>query len=203
MGNYCSIQLVGGLSDKDMAGKKRMTITRELADGRKVPITCFESMQDVTDAMDLVDPETGKNIYHSNPAFRETVKDLMAVSPKVMAEPTLARRSVIPTNEEFLKGLKRDALIQRRNELVEKAGGNDAIAKLTMAEALMTPEFAEAAYEMEAATEVATPYADMLKQRKEQGLGPLQWNYAVDADRAIAPSEDQLTSSEPIITMEN
>jgi len=193
---------MGGLSDSQMAGKKRMTITRELPDGRKVPITCFESMQDVTDAMDLVDPETGKNIYHSNPAFRETVKDLMANSPKVMAEPTLARRSVVPTNAEFLKGLKRDALIQRRNELVEKAGGNDAIAKLALAEALMNPEFADAAYEMEAATETPTPYADMLRARKEQGLGALQWNFAVDADKAIAPPEDQITSSEPIIQIE-
>src|SRR6185436_1111088 len=175
MANYGKIQLTG-VSQPDSASKKKVTFKWTGEDGVERPLEAFASQEQMLHVMSDRNPETGKAYCDEDAAVRNEVKRLIANTANVPGVSTLGqRRSVVPDNATFLKGLKRDALIQRRNELVERAGGNDAIAKLELAEALMNPAFAEAAYEMEAATEVPTPYADLLRQRKERGEGPLQW----------------------------
>jgi hypothetical protein len=184
VGNLARIQLMGNArSDKETAGTNRYILSRLNAKGVRERIVSFDTQEDLQEAMNFKD-EQGRDVYHNDAAYRETIREVIANSPKLMAEPTLARRSVIPDNETFLKGLKHDALVQRRNELTEQAGGSDAIAKYNAALALTDPENYEAAQEMAAETEVATPYADMLRSRKAAGLGPLTWNFAVDADTA-------------------
>lgn len=192
MGRYGSIQLGAGRSDKAMAGDRRYKITRNDENGKPVQLTKFEDREEQVEAM-MVRDEDGRFTYDTDPVYRETVNDLSAAS--TFNEPTLSRLSPIPDDQTFLAGLKRDALIQRRNELVEKAGGNDAVAKLELAEALMSPEFREAALELEAATEQPTPWADMLKARKAAGEGPLAWSFAVD-EATAHPGHGETTAGQ-------
>ncbi len=184
------IQLVGGLSDREQANGKRYNITRQNPQtGVDEPMHDIRDSDELQFAMTLKD-ENGKDMYSTDAAYRETVKDLVANSPAFMAEQGLARKSPIPTNEEFLAGLKRDALIQRREQLVDQAGGKDAIAKLELAEALMSGEFREAALEMEAETEQARPMEEYLKSRKAAGLGPLAWrDLSSESGPEVKPEE--------------
>jgi hypothetical protein len=150
----------------------------------------------MVEMMEMKD-EHGRSIYHNDPVFRETVKDIVANSPALMAEPTIARQSPIPSDQEFLASLKVDALRQRRERLVEAAGGGDLEAKFQLAQALMNPEFAEAAYEMQAATEPARPFEDSLKARQAAGLGPLSWTFATEDPSTVVQSQEE-RNAQPI-----
>lgn len=194
MGNFARIQLLGtSRSDKDLAGTKRYKLTRKDEHGNPVQLTKFADREEQVEAMMVLDEE-GRCAYDHDPVYRETVNDITANS--VFTEPTLARRNPIPTNEEFLAALKVDALRQRRAELTEQAGGSDAIAKYNAALSLTDPANYEDAMAMQEATEQPRPYEDMLKSRKAEGLGALQWTFAVDADKAISPAEDAVAGAD-------
>jgi hypothetical protein len=198
MSNYGSIQLVGNArSDREVANGKRVKVHRTNDDGSMgAEITSFETTEDMVEMMEIKD-EHGRSLYHQDPVFRETVKDIVANSPALMAEPTIARRSAIPSDQDFLASLKVDALRQRRERLVDAAGGDDLEAKYILASSMMNPEFAEGAAEMVAATEAPRPFEDSLKARQAAGLGPLTWTYPSGDESTVVKSQEEL-NAQPI-----
>ncbi len=165
-----------GDSDRAQAGNRRYPFVR-LNDltGQNERVTSFDNIEELVEAQSLRD-ENGRCLYDTDPAFRVTVEEMVANSPALLAEDSLSRRDVIPTNEEMMKGLKEDALRQQRDRLVDAAGGGDLVAKYQLAQALMDENNYEGAHEMGRATESSRPYEDYLKQRAAQGLPPEQFS---------------------------
>lgn len=139
-------------------------------------VTQFRDQTEMLAAMDLKHPSTGEDLYSKSPAYRRGFDGIMANTSASSVGVDLEPRQAIPTDEEMLKGMMEDAARQRFAQLVDKAGGNDAIAKLELARAMINPT--EAQHNefslIQTQTDLAStrPMEQYLKSRKEQGLGP-------------------------------
>lgn len=155
---------------------KVVPLWRTLPDGTQERITYFKSQEEMLKAMDSVHPDTGESLYAKSEVFRRSIEEILANTPAETVGVQLETRSPIPTDAEFLKGLKEDADRQRFNEMVDKAGGSDAVAKFQLAMALASAGEAEAQFfgDIHSATDpsVNRPMEAYLKERKAAGLGP-------------------------------
>ena len=139
-------------------------------------VTQFRNQDEMLAAMSLTHPSTGEDLYSKSPAYRRGFDAIIANTPASTVGVELESRQAIPTDEEMLKGLMEDAARQRYAQLVEKAGGGDAIAKLELARAMLNPtEEQHGEFSLiQSQTDLAStrPMEQYLKSRKEQGLGP-------------------------------
>lgn len=144
--------------------------------------------------MSVEDPATGKPYYETNAAFREAVTELINNTPAEVLGVQLEPRNPIPTNEEMLEGMRQDAMRQRYNEMVDKAGGNDAVAKYELARLLTDPnaENFEFFGEMNQLTQLdaTRPMENFLKERRAAGLGPQRDTAPMESDEEVQARED-------------
>jgi len=182
MGQFVRVQLGAnkGSGDRAEAGKSRFPFYRlNDATGRDEQVTQFGSSEEFQEALAMTD-EHGTNLYDTSAVFRVSVEEIVANSPALFAEETLARRNPIPDNETFLQGLREDAIRQRYDRLVDRAGGDDLEAKYELAMTIATADAETQASirEMQGLTqpEGLRPFEHELRERKAQGLGPLSWN---------------------------
>lgn len=144
--------------------------------GQRERVTSFESQEEMIKVMGMTDPKTGESLYEKSDLFRRSVEEIVANTPAETIGVQLEQRSPIPTDAEFLEGLRQDALRQQFERMVDQAGGNDAIAKYNMA--LMLTQPTEEQYqnfsEINQLTQLdaARPMENYLKARKASGLGP-------------------------------
>ncbi|HEV8328931.1 MAG TPA: hypothetical protein VGQ08_15755 [Nitrospiraceae bacterium] len=185
------IQIMGGQADRDQAGTKRFKMERlNDATGKMEPVTSFDDMDDMQEMMSMRD-EKGRSLYETSAAFRETVKDMAANSPALLADNGLAYRDVIPTNEEMLEGMRQDAVMQQHERYIDKFGGGDLVGKFLMAQMIMnpTPEQREAFSEIQERTEPAKPFENHLKSLATRGE-VLQWTHSTEDTEAQRESEE-------------
>ena len=139
-------------------------------------ITSFQSQAEMLKCMSATHPETGESLYEKSEVFRRSVEEIINNTSAETLGVQLEPRSPIPTDAEFLQGLQEDARRQEYSQLVERAGGNDAIAKLEFAKSLVNPT--EAQYEQYSEINQLTqmdasrPMESYLRARKAAGLGP-------------------------------
>jgi hypothetical protein len=190
VGQFSRIQIMGGQSDSVVAGKKRFDLTYEDENGKRVPLTSFENMDDMQLYMSMKDAE-GRDLYSTNASYRKTIEEIVANSPALLADNGLARRDVIPTNDEMLEGMRQDAVMQQHERYIDAAGGNDLVLKYQYAEAMLnpTPEQHAAFSEIQERTEPARPYENFLKANKASGLGPVQFSTPTEDVDLIAQLE--------------
>lgn len=139
-------------------------------------ITSFRSQEEMLKCMSATHPDTGESLYEKSEVFRRSVEEILNNSDAGDIGVQLEPRSPIPTDAEFLQGLREDARRQEYQRLVERAGGNDAIAKLEFAQSLVNPTEAqhEQYSEINQLTQLdaSRPVEAYLRERKASGLGP-------------------------------
>lgn len=148
---------------------------RQLPDGSIEYLESFKDQDEMLRAMSVTD-EQGRCRYDSDEAFRDAVIALIHNTPPHIVGVELTPRSPIPTDEEMLRGLREDAIREEFDALIDTAGGNNARAKLQLAQHLMNPsdEVRQVLTEMGQLTQLdeSRPMESYLKDRQANGLGP-------------------------------
>lgn len=163
------------LKPKKRAYPDGVRLHRTLPDGSIEYLESFKDQDEMLRAMSVTDDQ-GRCLYDTNEAFRDAVTALIANTPADIVGVQLEPRSPIPTDEEMLQGLREDALRQQMAIMVDKAGGDDAIAKYNLGLMLTNPteEQAQNFTEMGLLTQLdeSRPMESYLKDRQANGLGP-------------------------------
>ena len=155
-------------------------------------VTSFQNSEEMHQAMSLRHPVTGKDMYSSDAMYRSSIVGILSMTSAVQIIVQLSRPNPAPTDAEFMAALIEDAARQRMHELADKAGGNDAVAKLEYALNLQSKDPARVIENgaIDAIRGDANkPYEQMLKDRRAQGLGPLTTTVAITSDEANAAYE--------------
>lgn len=161
---------------------------RTHSDGRKERITSFASQEEMIKAMSATDPRTGEPLYEKSPLFRKSIEEIVANTEASTIGVQLERPSPIPDDATFMQGLYEDALRAQHAQLVDRAGGNDLMAKYQLAQMLLNPT--EQQHENFTAMQQLTqpeglrPHEEYLKQRKANGLGPWQETVQIADDNS-------------------
>jgi hypothetical protein len=177
-------------NDRKDTSNQEVPLYRTLANGQRERITSFQSQEELLKVMDLTHPDTGESMYQKSEAFRRSVERIMDQTDAAVIGVQTEPRSPIPDDATFLQGLREDALRQRYAEMVDKAGGNDAVAKYELAHALVNPQAFEPEWvqQMQDTHLITDPSASRpmeqyLRSRKDAGLGPQVDRIAVFNDR--------------------
>lgn len=174
---------------RDRYGKLFVTKDHNNVDGER--ITSFASQAEMMQAMELRHPTTGKDLYQTDPLYRSAIEGLLASTDAKTVGIATEPMQAIPTDDVMMRGLAEDAARQRYQELVDRAGGNDAVAKYELARILQnpTPEEREGFLMIDRATTVQRPMEDYLKSRRAAGLGPQKDSIAFESVADLAAKE--------------
>lgn len=191
MGTTYRIQtgIGAGLSDNEAAKNERVQLYWE---GQ--PLTSFKDQDQMLHVMREINPKTGKSYYSESAAYRKTVEALIANSVGVEGvnyDPTEKRA------ENFIRGLEDDALRQTYNEVVAKAGGKDARAKLEAVRWLQDPANAETIARMEQVTGLGGTNRPLEQELKN--AGPMRWQMSTD-DASDIPQNTGAPVSPDLVT---
>lgn len=200
--NYSSISIRGKKADPSLVipiyrskttGELFISKTHNHPDAER--ITCFKDQAEMLRAMDIRNPDTGRDMYSSDPQFRAAIEGLLESTDASALGVNLEKGSYhnpIPDDAEMLRGLAEDAARQRYQELVDRAGGNDAVAKFELAKIMLNPtpeQHAELSLIQE--LQENKPYETYLKQRNAAGLGPERINIPLTSEEEGQAYEDR------------
>ncbi len=159
---------------RDKYGRLFVTKNHQNVEGERV--TAFKDSTEMMQAMELRHPDTHRDLYQSDPLFRQSVEGILANTEAAAIGVRVEPRQAIPTDEEMMQGLLDDAARQSYAQLVDRAGGNDAISKLELARMIQNPsqDEREALGHINGMTDqsASRPLETAMKNRRAAGLGP-------------------------------